>query len=101
MPMRTLEGTIVSNRMAKTVVVRVDRLRRHPKYRKYYRTSRKFKAHAGDAIDCQIGDAVRIVETRPLSRHKRWKVSEVIRRAPAAGGEPEAGGETEGSDARV
>ena len=99
--MRTLEGTIVSNRMAKSVVVRVDRLRRHPKYRKHYRTSRKFKAHADEALDCQVGDAVRIVETRPLSRHKRWKVSEVIRRVPAAGGAPEAGGEAEESDARV
>ena len=99
--MRTLEGTIVSNRMAKTVVVRVDRLRRHPKYRKHYRTSRRFKAHADEALDCRVGDGVRIVETRPRSRHKRWKVGEVIRRAPAAGGEQEAGGEAEEPDARV
>ncbi len=81
--MRTLEGTIVSNRMQKTVVVRVDRLRQHPKYRKYYRVSRKFKAHVEDATSHAVGDRVEIVEARPLSREKRWKVARVIRSAPA------------------
>lgn len=81
--MRTLEGTIISNRMSKTVVVRVDRLRLHPRYRKYQRVSKSFKAHAADAALYQIGDIVRIVETRPLSKDKRWGVSAVIRRAPS------------------
>ena len=80
--MRTLIGTIVSNRMQKTVVVRVDRLERHPKYRKYFRASRKLKAHAQDAAACGIGDVVKIAETRQLSKQKRWRVVEVVRRAP-------------------
>lgn len=87
--MRTLEGTIVSNRMQKTVVVRVDRLQRHPKYYKYYRTSQKFKAHADDASAYSIGDTVRITETRPLSKDKRWRVVGVVRRAPRIDSGPE------------
>lgn len=86
--MRRLEGTIVSKRMAKTVVVRVDRLRRHPKYRKSFRISRKYKAHVDDAAPYGVGDRVRITETRPLSKEKRWKVVEVVRRAATV---PEAG----------
>ncbi len=79
--MRAFEGIIISKRMAKTAVVRVDRLRRHPKYRKAFRTSRKYKAHVEDAIACGVGDRVRIAETRPLSKGKRWKVMGVVRRA--------------------
>lgn len=81
--MRTLQGVITSNRMAKTVVVRVDRLRRHPKYRKYERVSSHLKAHAEDAASLLPGDVVRIAETRPLSKEKRWRVYEVVRRARA------------------
>lgn len=87
--MRTLQGTIVSNRMEKTVVVRVDRLRQHPKYLKHYRVSRKFKAHVEDAAVYRVGDVVRIAETRPRSKDKRWRVAAVLRaapRLPAAGG---------------
>ncbi len=84
--MRTLQGAIVSNRMAKTVVVRVERLVRHPLYRRYYRVSRRYKAHAEDAAEYQIGDMVRIVETRPLSKEKRWRVMALVRR-----NEPEEG----------
>mgnify|MGYP001609713855 CR=1 FL=1 len=82
--MRTLQGTIVSNRMTKTVTVRVDRLKRHPKYRKYYRVSRKYKAHADDASMYRPGDVVTIEEVRPLSREKRWRVTGVIRQAARA-----------------
>jgi len=82
--MRQLQGTIVSAKMHKTVVVRVDRLVRHPKYRKYYRVSRRFKAHVESGSQYQLGDVVRISETRPFSKDKRWKVTEVIRRAPEA-----------------
>lgn len=78
--MRTFQGTIISNRMQKTVVVRVDRLRQHPKYRKYYRVSEKFKAHADGAPAYAIGDVVEIAETRPLSKEKRWKVVALVRR---------------------
>ena len=77
---RILQGTIVSNRMVKTVVVRVDRLRKHLKYQKYQRVSRRFKAHADDAGSFLIGDIVTIEETRPLSKEKRWRVVEVVRR---------------------
>ncbi len=80
---RTFQGTIVSNRMQKTLVVRVDRLRQHPKYRKYYRVSEKFKVHAEDASAHAIGDVVKITETRPLSKEKRWRLVRVIRPAPA------------------
>jgi len=77
--MRTLQGTIISNKMTRTVVVRVDRLRQHPKYRKFYRVSKKYKAHADDAGAFELGDIVRIQESRPYSKEKRWKVIETIR----------------------
>ena len=80
--MKTLQGTVVSNRMVKTLVVRVDRLRQHSKYRKFYRVSRKFKVHTDDARSFNIGDVVRIQETRPFSKEKRWKVIAVVRQAP-------------------
>lgn len=79
--MRILQGTIVSNKMRKTVVVRVDRIKRHPRYLKRYRISRKYKADAGDAATYRIGDVVRIAETRPLSREKRWRVTALVRRS--------------------
>ena len=94
--MRTLEGTITSNRMQKTVVVRVDRLQRHPKYRKYYRASQKFKAHADDARAYRIGDVVRITEMRPLSKDKRWRIVDVVRRAPSMDIDVEAGSDETG-----
>lgn len=70
---RTLQGTVVSNKMDKTVVVAVQRLVEHPLYRKKYTVTSKFKAHDEDNR-CQIGDAVEITETRPISRDKRWIV---------------------------
>ena len=90
--MRTFTGAIVSNRMRRTVVVRVERLRRHPKYRAYQRVSRRLKAHAEEALALQMGDVGRIAETRPLSREKRWKVTEVIRRRAPTGQESEVTG---------
>lgn len=77
--MRKLKGTIVSSKMAKTVVVRVDSLKKHPKYQKYYRTSKKFKAH-DEKGEYLAGDIVIIQETRPVSKEKRWQVVEVIKR---------------------
>ena len=79
--MRTLTGTIVSNRMTKTVVVRVDRLRQHAKYRKFYKVSRKYKASADDSSAYSVGDFVAIAETRPMSKDKRWKVVKVVKPA--------------------
>lgn len=82
--MRTISGTIVSNRMAKTVTVRVDRLREHPKYAKRYRVSRNVKADVADSAAWQVGDVVRIQETRPISKEKRWKVIGLVRRIEPA-----------------
>ncbi len=65
--------------MQKTVVVRVDRLKKHPKYLKYYRTARRYKAHDADG-SYRPGDVVIIEETRPLSRDKRWRVALLVKR---------------------
>jgi small subunit ribosomal protein S17 len=70
-------GRVVSNKMDKTVVVAVDYLRPHPIYRKTVRKTHKFYAH-DEENQCQIGDNVRIEETRPLSKLKRWRVVEII-----------------------
>ena len=72
-------GTVSSDKMQKTVVVRVDRLVRHPKYRRYVRRTSKFMAH--DDLGATTGDRVRIVETRPLSAKKRWRVVEIVQKA--------------------
>ncbi len=77
--MRKLTGTVVANKMVKTVVVRVDRLKKHPKYHKYFRVSRKFKAH-DEKNEYRVGDMAEIQETRPLSRDKRWVVTKLIKR---------------------
>ena len=72
-------GTVSSDKMQKTVVVRVDRLVLHPKYRRYVRRTSKFMAH--DNLGATIGDRVRIIETRPLSTRKRWRVVEIVQKA--------------------
>ncbi|MBI2053233.1 MAG: 30S ribosomal protein S17 [Candidatus Sungbacteria bacterium] len=77
--MRTVQGTVVSTKMQKTIVVRVDRLKKHPKYGKYYRVSGKFKAH-DEKGEYRSGDIVLLEETRPLSRDKRWRVASLVKR---------------------
>jgi small subunit ribosomal protein S17 len=72
-------GVVASDKMTKTVVVRVDRVVKHPIYRKYVRKRKKFMAH--DEMGAKVGDKVRIIETRPLSAHKRWRVVEIIQKA--------------------
>jgi small subunit ribosomal protein S17 len=72
-------GVVASDKMTKTVVVRVDRVVKHPTYRKYIKRRKKFMAH--DEFSSAIGDKVRIVETRPLSARKRWRVVEIIQKA--------------------
>lgn len=72
-------GIVSSDKMMKTVTVRVDRLVKHPIYRKYVKRRKKFMAH--DETGAKIGDKVRIVETRPLSARKRWRVVEIIQKA--------------------
>lgn len=76
------QGTVVSDKMDKTVVVQVERLVQHPVYKKYIRRRQRYKAHDADNR-CRIGDIVSIVETRPLSRDKRWRVQAVIKQATA------------------
>lgn len=73
-------GVVVSDKMDKTVVVRIDRQVRHPLYGKTVRRSSKLAAH-DEANDARAGDTVRVVETRPLSKSKRWRVVEIVERA--------------------
>lgn len=77
---KSLVGTVVSDQMAKTVVVAVKREWHHPLYKKLLRGTKKYKAHNEDN-QAKAGDVVRIVESRPLSREKRWRVVEVLSRA--------------------
>jgi small subunit ribosomal protein S17 len=77
---RQVNGIIISNKMDKTVVVQVERLVKHPLYKKYIRRRNKFMAHDTDNA-CQIGDRVEIVESRPLSKAKRWRVSRILQKA--------------------
>jgi small subunit ribosomal protein S17 len=71
------EGLVVSNKMAKTVVVAVETRKVHPLYKKAIRLTKKYKAHDENNA-CKIGDKVKIVETRPLSKEKRWRVAEIM-----------------------
>jgi small subunit ribosomal protein S17 len=75
-------GVVFSNKMDKTVVVLVERLVKHPKYKKYLRVRKKFKAH-DETNACNVGDRVEIIETRPLSREKRWAVLSIVKKAQA------------------
>ncbi len=84
-------GVVVRAKMKKTVVVAVERLVRHPVYRKTIRRTSTFMAH--DETGAQRGDRVRIVETRPLSRHKRWRVEEIVGKAILPDEEAPAGAE--------
>jgi small subunit ribosomal protein S17 len=77
---RTVVGIVVSDRMKKTIVVKVDRRVRHAEYMKYVVRSRRFKAH-DETNDAKQGDRVMLVESRPLSRDKRWVLQSIIRRA--------------------
>lgn len=73
-------GTVVSNQMDKTVVVSIERIVKHPVYKKYVRRRGKCVAHDAQNI-CQVGDKVLIAETRPLSKTKRWRVREILEKA--------------------
>jgi small subunit ribosomal protein S17 len=80
---KEMVGRIVSNKMQKTVVVAVDKVKHHRLYKRTMRLTKKYYAH-DDSDQIQIGDTVRIVETRPLSKLKRWRVAEVVRRGVGA-----------------
>jgi len=81
---RELVGTVVSDKMQKTIVVKVDRRVRHGLYAKYVTTTRRFKAH-DETNQARVGDLVVIVESRPLSRDKRWALKNIVRRAAQVG----------------
>ncbi len=86
---RVLQGTVVSDRMDKTVVVTVERKTKHPLYHKVMSVTTRYKAHDDDN-SCHLGDLVRIQECRPMSKDKRWRVIEVVTRGDVAEVAPEA-----------
>ncbi|NOR86663.1 MAG: 30S ribosomal protein S17 [Bacteroidales bacterium] len=73
-------GLVVSNKMDRSIVVEIERKKKHPMYGKYIKQTNKFMAH-DDKNDCNIGDTVSIMEVRPLSKNKRWRLVEIIERA--------------------
>jgi len=73
MPKKQLTGTVISNKMQKTVVVSVERLKEHPKYKRRFRVHKKYKAH-DEKGEYKVGDKVIIEECRPISKDKRWRV---------------------------
>lgn len=76
---RRLKGVVVSNKMQKSVVVKVDSIKKHSKYLKYYRVSKKFKAH-DEENKYRVDDTVIIEETKPISKEKKWRVVELVKR---------------------
>lgn len=83
---RQREGIVTTNRMDKTVVVALERIVLHPRYKKYLRRRTKVKAH-DERNECQVGDRVLISESRPLSREKRWRVSRILQHVESVNGE--------------
>jgi small subunit ribosomal protein S17 len=77
---KTLVGTVVSNKMEKTIVIRIERRTLHPLYKKYITRTKKIKAHDEGNL-CQIGDLVKVIESRPLSKDKHWSLLEVLEKA--------------------
>jgi small subunit ribosomal protein S17 len=84
---KTRTGMVISDKMDKTVVVVVESLGRHPLYKKVVRHTSKFKVH-DEANACKVGDVVKIIETRPLSKDKRWRVAKIISRKEVVEVEP-------------
>jgi len=77
MPKNQLQGTVISNKMRKTIVVEVERIKEHPKYKRRYRVSKRYKAHL-EGGEYQVGDKVLIEECRPISKDKKWKIVKKI-----------------------
>ena len=73
-------GSVVSDKMDKTVVIRVDRLVRHPVFKRIVRKTKKYKVH-DEKNECGVGDSIKVIETRPLSKEKRWCLLEIIKKA--------------------
>jgi small subunit ribosomal protein S17 len=83
MTKKQLKGIVVSDKMQKTVVVRVESLKTHPRYHKTYRIHKRYKAH-DEKQECKVGDGVIIEECRPLSKDKRWKIKNVLSKGEPA-----------------
>lgn len=81
---RKMTGVVVRDKMHKTVVIEVEKSLKHPKYHKYLRRKKRYKAH-DEKNECRVGDRVLIMESRPLSREKRWVVKEIIEKDQLAG----------------
>lgn len=77
---KVMTGTVVSDAMQKTVVVTIEMLVKHPEYGKYVRRRSRFKVH-DEKDECKVGDVIRFMETRPLSKQKRWRLLDFVRRA--------------------
>jgi small subunit ribosomal protein S17 len=77
---RTIQGLVVSDKMDKTIIVRAERLVKHSVFHKYVRRYVKYKVH-DEKNDCRLGDKVLIIESKPLSKDKRWRVSEILEKA--------------------
>jgi small subunit ribosomal protein S17 len=77
---RTIKGVVISGKMDKTIVVKAERLVKHPVFHKYVRKHVKYKAHDGQN-ECKTGDTVLIIEARPMSKEKRWRILEILERA--------------------
>lgn len=80
---KTLTGTVISDKMDKTVVVNVERRFMHTRFKKVVRQNRRYKVH-DEKNECRPGDFISMCETRPLSKHKRWRLLEIIKRQPRA-----------------
>lgn len=80
------KGVVVSDKMDKTVVVKVQNLKLHPRYQKFIKRSKSFKAH-DENNECRMGDTVEIIETRPLSKDKCWRVTKILERSVEAANE--------------
>ena len=76
---RKMTGVVVKDKMDKTVVIEVEKFLKHPKYHKYLRTKKRYKAH-DEKNECRVGDKVMIMESRPLSKEKRWVVKDIVRK---------------------
>lgn len=77
---KSMTGTVTSDKMEKTITVSVETVKQHPLYKKTIKTNKKYKAH-DESNEAKTGDVVRIMETRPLSKDKRWKLLEIVRKA--------------------
>ena len=77
---KVLQGVVVSNKMQKTIVVEIQQRKLHRLYKKYLMRTKRIKAH-DETNDCKIGDVVRVVESRPLSKEKRWRLLDIVERA--------------------